>query len=277
MLKVSFQGERGAYSEKAALQYFEEDIKPVACKDFEAVFDSVIKNTTDFGIIPVENALTGSIYQNFDLLLNKSVWISGEIKLKIDHVLMGLKTSQLKDITSVYSHPQALGQCDGYISKEVKLRPVPFFDTAGSAEYVAKSKNGAWAAIAGEHAAAQYGLKILARDIADNKANFTRFFIISNRLNKPESSSEKNNTKTSIVFAFKNIPGALFKALAIFAIRDIDLAKIESRPIHGSPWNYQFYLDFYGEVDSESVQNSLKHLEEITQMLKVLGSYTIAE
>jgi prephenate dehydratase len=277
MQKIAFQGESGAYSEAAAMSYFKNSIKAVACRDFNSVFTSVTGGKTKYGILPVENALTGSIYQNFDLMLKHDVWICGEVKLKIEHTLIGLKGAKLTDIREVYSHPQALGQCDKYINRQKKIQPIPHFDTAGSAQFILEEGNQSKAAIAGQQAAKDPGLRIIAKGIADNKENYTRFFIIGKKKSVKVKANDLKRAKTSIVFAFKNIPGALFKALSIFAIRDIDLGKIESRPIPGSPWKYLFYLDFYGNLEDEACQKSLKHLEEITKMLKVLGTYNAAK
>ncbi len=277
MEKVAFQGAAGAYSEAAALKFFKNNIEPVPCKDFRSVFQRVSKGKSKYGILPFENALTGSIYQNFDLLLKNNVWICGEAKLKIEHTLIGIKGAKLSDVREVYSHPQALGQCEGYFNKHKKMEAIPAFDTAGSAEFVLEEGDKACAAIAGNRAAKHPGLSVLARDIADNHENYTRFFVIGKNGAVRMAPRKPSRAKTSIVFAFKNIPGALFKALSIFAIRELDLAKIESRPIPGSPWKYLFYVDFCGSIEDEAVQSCLSHLEEITKMLKVLGSYDAAK
>jgi prephenate dehydratase len=273
MQQVAFQGEEGAYSQQAGLAFFKGKIKPVACRDFQSVFTSVMRGRTKYGILPVENALTGSIHQNFDLLLKNKVWICGETKLKIEHTLIGLKGAKLSDLRHVYSHPQALGQCEGYLRKQRRIQPIPYFDTAGSAQHVLETGDKSFGAIASARAGGSPGLKILARNIADNEENYTRFIIVGKEKQVRKKSPQGKHLKTSLVFAFKNIPGALFKALSIFAIRDIDLAKIESRPIPGSPWKYIFYMDFYGSVESEAATKALNHLQEITEFVKVLGSY----
>ncbi len=219
-------------------------------------------------MIPIENSLTGSIHENYDLLLNHTTPIIGEIKLRIAHVLIGLPGATLSNIKSVYSHPQALAQCRTYLQTLKGVETVPAYDTAGSVKMI---RDKGWkdsAAIASMQAARDYGMKVLARGIENNKANYTRFLILGR---KPAASAAK--WKTSIVFAFKNVPGALFKCLGVFSMRDINLVKIESRPIHGKPWAYMFYLDFEGHANDERSRNALNHLKEITLFIKTLGSY----
>jgi prephenate dehydratase len=269
--KVAFQGEHGAYSQQAANKFFGKKIETVACKEFEVVFNKVKSGAVDFGVLPVENALTGSIHKNYDLLIQHKIWIAGEVKLRISHHLLALPGASLKTIEKVFSHPQALSQCEGYLRKLKHVEPTPYFDTAGSAKFVQENGDPRLAAIASAEAGKEYHLKALGSSIEDNQNNFTRFIVI--RKSAKNDSLVKEADKTSLVFALKNIPGALYKSLSVFAIRDIDLLKIESRPIHGSPWQYMFYLDINGSCSDEKVAKAIEHLKEVTDFLKLLGSY----
>ncbi len=268
---IAFQGVSGAYSELAARAHFgSRKIKTLPLTDFPKVFLQVESGKADYGMIPIENSSAGSIHQNYDLLQERKVSICGERYLKIEHCLLAPEGASLKNIRSVYSHPQALAQCASYLRKKSNVVVKPYFDTAGSACKVAEDGNPTQAAIASRFAATRYGLQILDENIQDHEYNYTRFLLIRKASGKDWGRSKKDSDyKTSIVFALKNIPGCLYKCLSIFAIRDIDLLKIESRPIAGSPWQYLFYLDFAGPADSKA----LSHLTEITEYLKVLGSY----
>jgi prephenate dehydratase len=265
---VAFQGAHYAFSEIAAKNYFSEEIECLPCKSFERVFAVVENGEATFGIIPVENSLTGSIHRNIDLLLEKDLHIVGETFLRIEQHLIAARGVQLKDIKTIYSHPQALEQCRNFLSKLDGIESVASYDTAGSAKMILDKNLRDAAAIASRRAAEDYGMDILCEEIEDIPENFTRFHIIAResiKLGEPD--------KTSIVFSMKNIPGALFKSLSVFALRDIDLLKIESRPLRGRPWVYFFYLDFQGHTGEERCINAIRHLQEITSYLKVLGSY----
>ena len=275
MTKVAIQGELGAYSESAAISYFGPKLTMSFCREFEDVYQAVKKKQVNYGVLPIENSLTGSIHQNYDLMLKENVMIVGEVKIRITHHLLAKKATKISNIKEVYSHPQALSQCRGYFLKHKNMQAAPFFDTAGSAKHVAASERDDIAAIASQQAAKEFGLKYLARSIEDNQENYTRFVVVQQAKKRPVF--DKSANKTSLAFAFKNIPGALHKALSIFAIRDIDLVKIESRPIPGSPWRYIFYLDFHGNLRDEACANALNHLGEITTYLKVLGCYEAAK
>jgi prephenate dehydratase len=277
-ISISYQGVRGAYSERAAREFFGRRTTVIPCEDFEAVFRNVRAGKTGFGVLPVENSLTGSIHKNFDLLIRHKVWICGEVKLRVSHSLLALPGATRHSIRKILSHPQALGQCEGYLRKLKKTEAVPYFDTAGSARFVAGEGDPSLAAIASTEAGKVYGIKPLATAIEDKPHNFTRFIIISrDETSGPKTRRKTGKGKTSVVFALKNIPGALYKALSIFAIRDIDLLKIESRPIHGSPWTYMFYLDLSGWHDDERCARAIEHLREITEYLQVLGSCNQAD
>jgi len=266
--KVSFQGELGAYSELAAREFFGHDIEVEPLPSFEAVFESVESGRSEHGMIPIENSLTGSIHQNYDLLLEHDLFIVGEIKLRIVHNLISNPGSELGDIRTIYSHPQAISQCRDFLKSLRGVEVIPVHDTAGAARLVRDRGRADEAAIASSQAALDYGLKVLRSGIESNHKNYTRFLAIAK-----EPRTANSDPKTSIVFSTKNIPGALFKSLSVFALRDIDLMKIESRPIHGSPWQYLFYLDFDGDISEERCGRAIEHLKEIATFFKFLGSY----
>lgn len=265
-MRVAFQGEPGAYSEEAGFGYFDAP-EMIPEESFEAVFSAVTSGECQSGLIPIENSLAGSIHQNYDLLLRHDLHIVGEYFLRVRHCLIGFPGVTLTDIQHVISHPQALGQCVGYL-RELGVKTEPVYDTAGSVKMLKESGERATAAIASKRAAEIYEMQILQESIEDNPENFTRFLEIRPQPVKPEGEA-----KTSIVFTLKNQPGALFKALSVFALRDIDLTKIESRPLAGKPWEYLFYIDFVGAIENETVKRALDHLGEYALMLRVLGSY----
>jgi prephenate dehydratase len=273
LVKIGFQGVSGAYSEQAALQYFKkESVQLCPLDDFPSVFKAVNSGAVRFAVVPIENSLAGSIHENYDHLRNNPVWICGEYKLHIDHCLIGRKGVRRDKIRDVYSHPQALSQCAEYLRKQ-KLKAHPYFDTAGSARFLAEEGEPHMAAIAGSQAAKDYGLRILERSIQDDPQNFTRFVVIKRRTRRLPKRDWSGPAKTSIVFSLRNVPGGLHKALSVFAIRDLDLTKIESRPLRGSPWKYLFYLDIEAHIEEERLARALQHLEEVTHHLQVLGSY----
>ncbi len=265
---IAFQGEQGAFSERAARKFFGPRISPMPQPSFADVFRQVASGKCDAGIVPIENSLAGSVHQNYDLLLKFDLKISGEVILRIVHNLMALPGVRFEQVRRVYSHPQALEQCREFLEAWSGVEIVPTYDTAGSAKLIAEKKLRDAAAIASRQAAEDYGLEILKQGIESNHQNFTRFLILTREAVAPERGG-----KTSVVFSTKDLPGVLFKALSVFALRDINLLKIESRPLHGSPWRYLFYLDFEGSMQEESCRNAIGHLREITTFLKVLGSY----
>lgn len=269
--KVAFQGTHYAFSEIAALKYFKKSVLTLPCRSFEAVFQNIKDGTAGKGIVPVENSLTGSVYRNLDLLLEYDLPIVGETSLRIEQHLIANPGVKLEDIKVVYSHPQALEQCRNFLASLHDVDTVARYDTAGSVTEIRDHQRREAAAIASRKAAEDYGMQILREEIEDFPENYTRFFILA-QAKKSISGADK----TSIVFSMKNIPGALFKGLSVFALRDIDLLKIESRPLRGKPWEYIFYLDFRGNMRSKICRNAIRHLEEITTFLKVLGSYKAA-
>ena len=265
-MKIAFQGEAGAYSEQAVFGYFG-NVETLPCESFDAVFDAVNLGKCDAALIPIENSLAGSIHQNYDLLLRNNLHIVGEYLLRVRHCLIAMPGVKKVDVKKAISHPQALGQCAGYLrSRGIKAEQV--YDTAGSVKMLKESGVRDVAAIASRRAAELYGMEILEDGIEDNPENYTRFLAIQHEPKIPEGES-----KTSIVFTLKNVPGALFKALSVFALRDIDLTKIESRPLQGKPWEYLFYIDFISATQGESSRKALDHLSEYALMLRVLGSY----
>ena len=275
-LTIAFQGEHGAFSEEAAVAYGTVlRPRPLVVSrpydSFKKVFAAVQKKGVKIGIVPIENSLFGSVYENFDLLDKYPLNIIGEVKHRVSHMLMALPGVTLGEIRHVYSHPQALGQCDRFLQTLHKVEIVAVYDTAGSAKMISEQQIRNAAAIASTGAATIYGLHILKRGIESNHHNYTRFLILSRRPIKVN-----RNAKTSIIFSLKSIPGALFKALGVFALRNIDLEKIESRPIVGKPWEYLFYLDFSGSLEEKNCQHALQALSDVTSHLRVLGSYTKA-
>jgi len=265
-MKVAFQGETGAYSEEAGFGFFQEP-QMVPYVTFEDVFDAVASSECQAGLIPIENSLAGSIHQNYDLLLRYELHITGEYFLRVRHCLIALPGVEMSKIKRVISHPQALGQCAGFL-RRLNVKTDPAYDTAGSVQVIKATGDATIAAIASRRAAEIYGMQILQEGIEDNQENYTRFLCISLQASNPSEEA-----KTSIVFTLKNQPGALFKALSVFALRDIDLTKIESRPLAGKPWEYLFYIDFLGANSQAQVRRALEHLSEYAQMMRVLGSY----
>ncbi len=266
MKKVAFQGEAGAYSEEAGYGYFD-NAEMVPKESFDAVFAAVTSRGCQSGLIPIENSLAGSIHQNYDLLLRHDLHIVGEYYLRVKHCLISFPDVRKDEIIEVMSHPQALGQCAGYL-RNWGVKTTPVYDTAGSVKMLKESNEKNIAAIASRRAAEIYEMQILQESIEDNPENYTRFIEIS-----PRKITPAGEIKTSIVFSLNSIPGALFKALSVFALRDIDLTKIESRPLAGKPWEYLFYVDFIGAAQEEIVQRALSHLSEYAIMLRTLGSY----
>lgn len=268
-LRVAFQGERGAYSEAAAVAFFGDSVQPIPHNDFDSVFEAVTAGQVDRGVLPVENSLAGSIHRNYDLLLRHELFIVGEVQIPIAHQLIALPGVSLGDIKKIYSHPQALAQCEHSITRFFpSAERVVTYDTAGSVKMIKEQNIRDGAGLASQRAAAIYEMNILQPDMQDDAENYTRFVVVAREPQIPAGEA-----KTSIVFSMDNLPGSLFKSLAVFALRDIDLTKIESRPLQGKRWQYFFYIDFLASQDEERGRNALNHLREITSYLKVLGSY----
>jgi prephenate dehydratase len=274
MPTVAYQGESGAYSEQAAFDYFGPQAEPQPCVTFDVVFDSVTGGRVDYGVVPLENSLGGSIHRNYDLLLRHQLHIIGEVIVRVSHNLITLPGVGLADIRRVCSHWQALDQCEQSLTRLLPgVERVQVYDTAGSVKMLAEEKRTDTAAIASKRAAMLYGLPILREEVEDAPSNYPRFAVLSRQ---PGQIAPGAACKTSIVFATRNAPGSLFRALAVFALRDVDLSKIESRPLQGSPWEYLFYLDFAGKQEDEVCVRALNHLREQATILRVLGSYARA-
>jgi prephenate dehydratase len=269
IMKIAIQGELGSFSHEAAETMLPR-ARVVPCARSLEVFDRVAHKDVNGAVIPIENSLAGSVAEHFDLLLSRDVHIEREFRLRIVHNLIALPGLKIGDLRRVFSHPVALDQCRDLFAKNPKLEPVPFYDTAGSVKHVVAEGLRDAAAIASRRAATVYAGKILKPGIEDDKKNFTRFFLI--KRGKPRPARNKTADKTSLAFSVKNIPGALFKALSVFALRDISLSKIESRPMRGRPWEYVFFVDLL-RGDDEASRNALRHLSEITELVKVLGIY----
>jgi prephenate dehydratase len=273
--RVAFQGEPGAFSGEAARKLLGHEVELIPCETFEKMFAEVEGGSSEYCLAPIENSLFGSVHLNYDLLLKHSLRIVGETNLRIIHNLIAAPGTKIDDVKRVYSHPVALGQCRRFLSGRPEMRPVAAYDTAGSVKLIMESREAGAAAIASAAAAEVYGARILAPGIEDDQANFTRFLLLAREDACAETPPDAD--KTSIVFSLENRTGSLYRAMAVFALRDIDLLKIESRPLIGRPWEYSFYLDFIGAQTEPRVRNALAHLREFATSVKVLGSYKQAE
>jgi len=270
-MEVAFQGEPGAYSQEAAMGFFGPSVETGPFDTLEEVFAAVQEGTLPYGIIPVENSQVGSISRSYDLLLDSDVMVRGETQIKVSHCLIANKGATLESVKKVYSHPQALGQSQGFL-KRMGYEVIPTYDTAGSVKMIKDEKILDGAAIASATAAQIYDMKILASEIEHNPNNTTRFFILSGKDSPPTG-----NDKTSVVFLLQHKPGTLYEVIRIFADRGINLTKIESRPTRQKPWEYHFYLDFEGHRKDANVHEALDALKEHSTFLKVLGSYPRAK
>ncbi len=268
---VAFQGELGAYSEEAAVSFFGAGVQVKPCERLEDVFRAVEKDEVQFGIAPIENSLEGSISKTYDLLLDSSLKVCGEIELKVSHCLIANPGATLDSIKRIYSHPQALGQCRAFI-KHLNCELIPTYDTAGSVKMIKEKRITDGAAIASTRAAEIYRMEIINCGIEDTPNNFTRFFILAK-----EDAPPSGNDKTSVVFSVKHKPGALFSFLEELAVKKINLTKIESRPTRQKPWEYNFYLDFEGHREDKVPREALEKLQDYTIFIKVLGSYPRAK
>jgi len=272
---VAFQGERGAFSEEAARKLIGDSIDVRPCATFDDVFAAVARGDATCAVVPIENSLAGSVLRNYELLANADLTISGEVFLPISLNLIAKRGAHIEDIRRVFSHPVALAQCHRFIA-EHDLEAKTAYDTAGSVKQLMESGGNDEAAIAGAAAAEIYGAEILAQGIEDHRENFTRFLLVAPAADTPRLPATKS-VRTTILFRTPNKPGALFRALAAFALRDINLSKLESRPIEGRPWEYSFYADFAGDAKEPNVARAIAHLEEMCESVRVLGSYPAAE
>jgi prephenate dehydratase len=270
-IRVAYQGEPGAFSESAARRLLGEGLATLPCRSFEEMFDSVGRGDADCCVAPIENSLAGSIHRNYDLLFQSRLTINGETNLRIVHNLIARPDSELATIRRVYSHPVALAQCARFLSAHPDIESVPVHDTAGAVRIIMERGQHDEAAIASDRAAEIYGARILAEGVEDHTKNYTRFFLLSHTTMTVQETPRR--WKTSLVLQLRNEPGALFRALGAFALPQIDLSKIESRPIEGRPWEYAFYLDIIGNVTDAPVARAIDNLTEMAESVKVLGSY----
>jgi prephenate dehydratase len=273
---IAFQGARGAFSEQAVRQLLGAKAAVLPCERFEQVFRSVKEGRAAGAVIPIENTLAGSVHENYDHLLNFELPIVAETSVRIVHNLIVPEGVHFSQIRRVFSHPVALNQCLDFFAKHPNIERVPHYDTAGSVKTVVEEKLTDAAAIASAVAADIYGAKILRKSIEDDRQNFTRFFLLRTpeyARRHPWPAPKQAAWKTSLVFSTRHVPGSLFRALSAFALRDLNLGKIESRPLRGKPWEYMFYLDLWGRVDTPNAQNAMRHLGELADFLRVLGCY----
>jgi len=266
--KVAFQGERGAYSELAVIQFFPNST-PTPARSFQEVIETLLSGLSDYAVVPIENSIEGSVNEVYDLLLQSNLFVIGETYQRIHHCLIAIKGTDRGSLKEVYSHPQALAQCRHYLN-EKKLDPVPVYDTAGAVKMIKLGQNKNAAAIASKRAAEIYGMEILDMGIEDRKNNFTRFFILAR---DPTHTKPSGNDGTSIIFSVKHAPGSLVNILSEFARREINLTKIESRPTKKTPWEYNFFTDFEGHVLDARIRDVLTVIEPKTAFVKILGSY----
>ena len=280
-MKVAIQGERGSFSHEAAEKMIPR-CTVVPCARSAEVFDRVERGSVAAAVIPIENTLAGTVAEHADLLVSRDVFIQAEFLLRIVHNLIVVPGVKLSSLNRVLSHPVALDQCRDFFQRNPDVESVPFYDTAGSVKHVLANNLRDAGGIAGRKAAQEYSGKILESSIEDDKRNFTRFFLIrklgrtgTKKKNGYRGVIPQGANKTSIAFQVKNTPGALFKSLSVFALRDISLSKIESRPRRGRPWEYVFYVDFL-RGDDEPARNALRHLAEVAEFVKVLGIYLAA-
>jgi len=273
--RIAFQGERGAFSEEAALKLLGADVTLVPCSTFDATFSAIRSQAADYVLAPMENSLAGSVHRSFDLLVESGLHIVGEVIIPIVHNLIGLPGAALDRITSVESHPVALAQCEQFFIDHPRLKRIPAEDTAGSVREVMRACDPARAAIASKRAAELYGAQILQEHLEDDRENYTRFFLLAPSTSQPQEFPAAD--KISLVFQLAHKPGALHHALEPFARRNINMMKIESRPVHGRPWQYRFYLDLQAAASDPEFAAALAELAQHAVELKVLGSYKSAE
>lgn len=274
-MKIAFQGEPGAFSEAAALR-FQSEAELIACPEFEKVFEAVESRRATCGVIPIENSIGGTIHQNYDLLLEHELKIIGEVELPVSHSLLALPGTSLDQVTHVYSHPQGIAQCDRFLRGLRGVEVVATYDTAGSAKLIRDKGLADAAAIASARAAEIFGLEVVQSNIQDYANNVTRFLVVG-RAPLADSDQAPAASKTTVVFSVPNEPSALFKALSVFALRDINLTKLESRPFPGRTWEYLFYADLMVGAHEFRCGRALSHLGEFCPTVRTLGSYPAVE
>jgi len=269
--RVAFQGERGAFSEEAAVKLLGEDLRLVPCQTFEKLFAAISDGLADCALAPIENSLAGSVHRTYDLLLESSLHITAETVIRITHDLIGCRKSSLETVTTVESHPVALAQCERFFAAHPHIKRLATDDTAASVRRVVEGDDPARAAIAASRAAAIYGGTILRDHLEDHQENYTRFVLL-----RAAPAVSEQSDKLSLVLRLAHRPGALHSVLEPFARRAIDLLKIESRPIMGQPWQYRFYLDLQASTCDAEVGRALAELRERADDVRLLGCYPAA-
>lgn len=274
-LTAAFQGERGAFSESAVRRILGSDVRLRPCETFDDMFEAVRSGSANCCVAPIENSLAGSIHRNYDLMIESGFTILGETNVQIVHNVIAAPTVTFEKIRRIYSHPVALAQCLRFFRANPEIEAIPAHDTAGAVREVLGRQQPDEAAIASSHAAEIYGGAILARSVEDHQQNFTRFLLLAPAAgaSKVRPVEEPRRWKTSLMLQLADKPGALFRALGAFALFDIDLSKIESRPIEGRPWEYAFYMDVIGRRTDPPIARAISNLEEMAEKLHVLGSY----
>ena len=276
MTRVSFQGERGAYSEAASISFFGNPIDTIPCTTFADALKNTENDMSDYSVLPVENSLEGSVGESNDLLVTVNLDVVGEIYHRIRHCLIG--TGSLENIDTVYSHTQALGQCRKFI-QENSLKTIPSYDTAGSVKIIKDLNKNNVACIASKNAAEIFGIPIIKQEIEDNRNNYTRFLVLSKESSENSVTFKQNTSskeKTSIIFSVKHEAGTLYQIIKEFATYKINLTKIESRPNKNTAWEYNFYVDFEGSQDDSMIKEMLQKIKGNSSFLKILGTYPMA-
>ncbi|MBF0573039.1 MAG: 3-deoxy-7-phosphoheptulonate synthase, partial [Desulfamplus sp.] len=273
--RVVYLGEQGTFSHKAAIQYFSSDVENYPVPSFRDIFEHVKSGNADFGIVPIENSLAGSIHENYDLLLEYELFITGELSIRVIHNLIAHKDSKLEDIKQVFAPTPALQQCKRFLDANPDIKMMPVNATASAVKSVVESGNLEAAAIGSVEAAQLFGMTVLEEAIEDNPRNFTRFVVIERQMaDKEEYGKINSSPKSSIVFSTSNKPGSLFEVMKVFSENQINLVKLESRPIHGKPWQYMFYADLESDLTDSSTENVINAIEQNTEFFRILGSYS---
>lgn len=270
--RIAFQGERGAFSEEAAVKLLGEDIQLVPRATFEALYSSIIDGAADYILAPIENSLAGSVHRSYDLLISSGLHIQAEVVIPIAHYLIGILGATFERITQVSSHPVALAQCERFFASHPSIKRVATDDTAGSVREVMAAGDATKAGIASKRAAKVYGAQILREHLEDHPENYTRFLLLATSAEIAEDAD-----KLSLVLFLAHKPGSLCSALGAFAKRNLNLLKIESRPIPGTPWSYCFYLDLQASLNDPGTRAALDELKQFTDSAKVLGCYPQAK
>lgn len=270
MKRVLYQGAAGAFSHIAARSFFDDDVTfDGRVVHFRQIGQALAAGEADYAVLPIENTLAGSIYENYDNLMEFDLHVHGEYILRIEHQLLGKSGATIEDITKVYSHAKALEQCEGFFDRHPQIEEVVTYDTAAAAKHVADGQNKVIAAIASREAGETYGLTILAENIEDDPQNWTRFFLVSTKSELPNTAN-----KCSLIFSVSHKPGSLFEAMKVFADNNLNMSKIESRPIKGKPFEYYFYVDVeFDPAQYVQTKQALVTLKAHTQHLRVLGYY----